>query len=93
MKVICNVCGNLINIVKEKVSKKLTIDDWKKGAEKRKLTLRLSIEELEFLDKYAGWGKRATLCRSLLKEYISREEEFVEIISRQLEVPQEMAVV
>jgi len=45
------------------------------------------------LDKYAGWGKRATLCRSLLKEYISREEEFVEIISRQLEVPQEMAVV
>ena len=82
MKIQCDQCGNII-VKKRKQHEKLDSKDWEISSDKRKLSLRLLIEELEFLEKHAGWGKRATLVHLLLKEYIDRENDFLEIISRQ----------
>ncbi len=82
MKIECEECGNII-VRERKQPENLELEDWEESSDKRRIYLRPSVEEMIFLDNHAGRGKRATLVHLLLKEYIEKEEEFLDIIIRQ----------
>lgn len=81
-------------IIKRSQPKKrhrLTLKDWISDYQKRKLTVRLPIELLVFLDQYAGYGSRATLMRRLLWSFKDRNKgsEFINSIERGKELEEE----
>ncbi len=71
--------------IKSNKTKKLrnTRVDWEDDYQKRRLAVRLQINHLEFLDRFAGWGKRSTLMRELLSGFMDQKDsEFVKAIER-----------
>ena len=71
--------------IKSNKSKKLrnTRVDWETDYQKRRLGVRLGIPHLEFLDQFAGWGKRSTLMRDLLSGFMDQKDsEFIKAIER-----------
>jgi len=71
--------------IKSNKLKKLrnTREDWEDDYQKRRIAVRLGIPHLEFLDQFAGWGKRSTLMRELLSGFMDQKDsEFVKAIER-----------
>jgi len=65
-----------------------TIDDWKVSSDRRRISTRHTLEEMIFLERFAGYGRRATLLRWLLREYMQEHKtlEFEQIIIKQKEL-------